>query len=154
MRIVFLFFIQRSEPTLLAEMREEGRNGRGGGRKNYPHLMKILEMWRSCPLLIIISCLLWGRENSHLCLPANQPVSPEQVAECVHSWDGLIKWGWFLTISRGWGTLSFLSPVSTLDLLTGTRVPVWHDLAPAVQENLQGWADSCEEYENNKASLS
>lgn len=77
-------------------------------------------MWRSCPLLIIISCLLWGRENSHLSLPANQPVSPEQVAKCVHSWDRLIKWRRFLTISPGRGTLSSLSPGSTLDSLKGT----------------------------------
>lgn len=90
--------------------------------------MKILEMWRSCPLLIIISCPLWGRENSHLSLPANQPASPEKVVECVHSWDQLIKWGPFLTVSPGCGTLSSLSPSSTVDLLKGTRVPVWHDI--------------------------
>lgn len=127
MRIVF-FFLSFKDPNLLLWQRWQKRGITAEGGKTVPHWMKILEMWRSCPLLIIISCLLWGRENSHLSLPANQPVSPEQAAECVHSWDRLIKWGRFLTISPGWGTLSSLSPSSTLELLKGTTGPVWCDL--------------------------
>lgn len=112
--------------------------------------MKIVEMWRSCPLLIIISHFLWGRENSHLNLPANQPVSPVQVAECVHSWDRLIKWGRFLTISPSWGTLSSLSPSSILDLLKSKRVPVWCDLVLTLEGDLETWAPLCGKYKNSR----
>lgn len=97
------YFIQRFRPPLMSSKVLEGK-------ENVPHLMKLLEMWRFCPLLIIISCLLWGRENSHLSLPATQAVSPEQVSECVHSWDRLIKWGWLLTINLSWKIISSLSP--------------------------------------------
>ncbi len=136
MRIVFYFSFK--DPNLLLWQRWQKRGITAKGS----HLMKILEMWRSCPLLMIISCLLWGRENSHLSLPANQPVSLEQAAECVHSWDRLIKWGRFLTISSGWGTLSSLSPSSTLELLKGTTVPVWCDLVLTLEGDLEGWAAS------------
>ncbi len=107
-------------------------------------------MWRSCPLLIIISCLLWGRENSHLSLPANQPVSPVQVAKCVHSWDRLIKWGRFLTRSPSWGTLSSLSPSSTLDSLKGTRAPVWCDLLLTLEAGMEGSAAFCGEIQKQQ----
>lgn len=113
--------------------------------------MKILEMQRSCPWLIIISGILWGRENSHLSSAANQPASTMRVAECVHSWDQLIKWGWFLTIHPHWGTASCLSTISTLDFLWGASVPVQCNVVLTLGGDLEGQVAFCGKHKKTPA---
>lgn len=96
-----------------------------------------------CLVLCSYYCMpsLWRRK-----LPSQPPSKTYQslrsksLCVCVHSWDQLIKWGPFLTISPGWGTLSSLSPSSTLDFLKDTAIPVWCDLVLTLEGDIEDGA--------------